>query len=58
MLLSKLKDDIEWAEKYNELHKFFEMPFVMSMDFENFKCAKLLMDCMNDKVGSIVSLLL
>ena len=58
LLLSKLEDDIGRTFTYDMLHEFFEMPFVVSMDFQDYKCAKQLMDYMNDKIGSIVSLLL
>lgn len=56
MLLHKLESDIVLAFDRGELHEIFEMPFVVSMDFGDFKCAKQLMEYMNVYVGSIVSL--
>lgn len=58
LLLSKLESDIRSALERNEAHEFFEMPFVVSMDFSSFKCAKQLIDSMNEHFGSIVSLLM
>lgn len=55
MLLSKLGGHIGQALEYNTLHEFFEMPFVVSMDFEDYKCAKQIMNYMNEYIGSIVS---
>lgn len=55
MLLNKLTDDIVQALEHNTLHEVFEMPFMVSMDFDDYKCAKQLMDYMNVCIGSIVS---
>lgn len=57
MLLHRLESDIAQAFERKELHKIFEMPFVVSMDFDDFKCAKQLMNLMNGYIGSIVRLL-
>ena len=57
LLLKKLERHIETAVAQDKLYEIFEMPFVVSMDFDDFKCAKQIMDVMNKYITSIVSTL-
>ena len=57
-LLSILQSDIEKAFERNEFHEIFEMPFVVSMDFGDYKCAKQIIGQLSEYCGNIVSLLL
>ena len=57
MVLHELEGDIIKAFDKNELPEIFEMPFVVSVNFEDFKCAKRLMDAMSGFIGDIVSML-
>ena len=57
MLLKKLDRHIETAVAQDKLYEIFEMPFVVSMDFDDFKCAKQIMNAMNKHITSVVSTL-
>lgn len=56
LLLSILGSEIEQAYERNELHEIFEMPFVVSMDFLDYKCARQLLGHMPERIRTLVSL--